>query len=82
MAVTIIKKEKLAYREGWDVSIEITDGIKIDNVTFHYPKDIEPTEDDLVDIFAFYESRFLESPDQERLYTDDDVERILLEHNL
>jgi len=82
MAVTIIKKEKLTYKNGWDISIEITDGIKTDNVTFHYPKDAEPTEDDLANTFAFYEERFLEKPDSEIEYTDNDIERIMFEHNL
>lgn len=82
MAVTIIKKEKLTYKNGWDISIEITDGIKTDNVTFHYPKDAEPSEYDLADTFAFYEVRFLESPDQEKIYTEDDMEKILLENSL
>ena len=58
MALTpkIIKKKKLLHRNGYDITVEFTDGTKKYGSVFYFESDTEPTDLALADRIAHIQS--------------------------
>jgi hypothetical protein len=89
MAITykILKKEKLFYRSGYDITVKFTDDTTLieKNVTFYFESEKEPLEKDMLDRLVHIANNVQDSINEEneqRLYpevTRPEIEDILRE---
>ncbi len=78
--VKLIKTEKLTFRPGWDVTIELINETKKENITFYWPRKEQPDEKILADKFKYLETQFNEAESAPvKTYSQTDIDNILKE---
>jgi len=75
----MLSKTKLEYRQGWDVTIELSNETKTQNMVFYWPGKAEPDEKILADKFTYFSDQFdAPEPIPEKIYTETEVVKELI----
>ena len=69
-------------RGGWDVTIELSNNLKTQNMIFYWPLTDKPDDKILSDKFKYFSDKFdVVEPELEKFYTESEINTILKEKN-
>lgn len=78
--IKILSVKPEIYRGGWDVTVELSNMAKTENVTFYWPRKEKPDDRILAGKFQYLGTQFdAPEPVQEKTYAQSEVDRILID---